>query len=323
MSEKSRKRRRVDWHKGTVSAIRLELLDFEDILEYKTEYLLASPGPGTRHAQRIDLLVIFLRTASPSSLPRHPLPRSIAAHFRQFNVFEIKGPGDTLGTDSYHKAISYVSQLIVLSGETDQYTRRDVTLTLVSFRYPRKLMSHLRGLKDHDGTPKISIENVSAGVYHICKETYDTYLIVLKELPPEDYQYMRCLCDGAKDPGLLDSVSRSCHAHPDHEVYDTYFSELLYSVKDKLHPQKEDTPMCEAIFEIFGTSSQEIAEKAATQAREDTRKEDQNIIDDLAKANESLAGENSSLANQNSSLADENLFLRALLAEKGIAIPAR
>lgn len=81
--------------------------------------------------------------------------------------------------------------------------------------------------------------------------------------------------------------------------------------------------MCEAIFEIFGTSSQEIAEKAATQAREDTRKEDQNIIDDLAKANESLAGENSSLANQNSSLADENLFLRALLAEKGIAIPAR
>lgn len=78
--------------------------------------------------------------------------------------------------------------------------------------------------------------------------------------------------------------------------------------------------MCEAIFEIFGTSSQEIAEKAAqeaaAQAREDVRKEDQGIIDDLTRANESLAGENSSLAS-------ENLFLRALLAEKGIAIPAR
>lgn len=306
MSEKTHRKRRVDWHKGTVSAIRLELLDFEDILEYRTEYLLASPGPGTRHAQRIDLLVIKMLTD-------HPLPRSIAVHFRQFNVFEIKGPGDTLGTDSYHKAISYVSQLIVLSGETDQYTRRDITLTLVSFRYPRKLMSHLRGLKDQDGTPKISIENVSAGVYHICKETYDTYLIVLQELPPEDYQYMRCLCDGARDPGLLDSVSRSCHAHTNHEVYDTYFSELLYSVRDKLHSRKEDPAMCEAIFEIFGTSSQEIAEKAAqeaaAQAREDTRKEDQGIIDNLTS--------------QNSSLADENLFLRALLAEKGIAIPAR
>ncbi len=63
--------------------------------------------------------------------------------------------------------------------------------------------------------------------------------------------------------------------------------------------------MCEAIFEIFGTSSQEIAEKAKAEAR----LENQIIIDNLTQTNESLI--------------DENSFLRSLLAEKGIAIPVR
>ena len=298
-SEKSKKKQ-VDWHKGAVSAIRLELLDYEDVLEYKTEYLLASPGSGTNHAQRIDLLVI----KKPAD---YTIPKSIASYFRQFNVFEIKGRNDTLDTDAYHKAISYVSQLIVLSGGRNQYTRRDVTLTLVSFRYPRKLLSHLRSLKNADGTSKISVEKNGEGVYHICGETYDTYLIVIKELSQEEYRYMRCLCDGAKNPALLDAVSRSCNEHPEHAVYNAYFGELLYSVEDKLQNQKEDNPMCEAIFEIFGTSSQEIAEKAEEKAREEARKENQEIINDLTS--------------ENSALANENSLLRTLLAENGIPIP--
>ncbi len=70
--------------------------------------------------------------------------------------------------------------------------------------------------------------------------------------------------------------------------------------------------MCEAIFEIFGTSSQEIAEKAKAEARQ----ENQIIIDNLTQTNESLIDENSLLASEIS-------FLRSLLAEKGIAIPVR
>ncbi len=81
--------------------------------------------------------------------------------------------------------------------------------------------------------------------------------------------------------------------------------------------------MCEAIFEIFGTSSQEIAEKAAEKAKAETRQENQIIIDNLTQTNEALIDENSSLASENSSLASEISFLRSLLAEKGIAIPVR
>ena len=76
--------------------------------------------------------------------------------------------------------------------------------------------------------------------------------------------------------------------------------------------------MCEAIFEIFGTSSQEIAEKAEEkareEAREEARKENQEIIDNLTRKNESLSGEVSALTSEISRL-------RALLAEKGIPIP--
>ncbi len=124
---------------------------------------------------------------------------------------------------------------------------------------------------------------------------------------------MRCLCDRTANPGLLNHVVRSCNEHPGNNVYDEYLSELLYSVRKELYPKnKEGKNMCEAIFEIFGTSSQEIAEKAKAEARQ----ENQIIIDNLTQINESLIDENSSLANENS-------FLRSLLAEKGIAIPVR
>ncbi len=83
---------RVDWHAATVSAIRLTLLDYEDILDYKTEYIL-SPKSGNRQGQRIDLLII-------QKLTDFEIPVLFARFFREFNVFEIKGRHDALGTDA-------------------------------------------------------------------------------------------------------------------------------------------------------------------------------------------------------------------------------
>ncbi len=85
---------RVDWHAATVSAIRLTLLDYEDILDYQTEYILSSKS-GSRQGQRIDLLII-------KKLTDFEIPVLFARFFRKFNVFEIKGRHDTLGTDTYY-----------------------------------------------------------------------------------------------------------------------------------------------------------------------------------------------------------------------------
>ncbi len=77
-------------------------------------------------------------------------------------------------------------------------------------------------------------------MYHISKETYDTYIIVIKELSQEEHQYMRCLCDRTANPGLLNYVVRSCNEHPDNNVYDEYLSELLYSVRKELYSKNKE-----------------------------------------------------------------------------------
>ncbi len=71
--------------------------------------------------------------------------------------------------------------------------------------------------------------------------------------------------------------------------------------------------MCEAIFELFGTSSEEIAANAT--------KEAEIKIHELTLKNTSLTDENASLTGENASLSEEVSRLRALLAKHNIPIP--
>lgn len=46
------------------------------------------------------------------------------------------------------------------------------------FRFPRKLIKHLQDERN------LTVEKNSAGVYYINKETFQTQIIVIPELPP-------------------------------------------------------------------------------------------------------------------------------------------
>lgn len=69
--------KRVDWHSAAVDAIKIDLRDYADVLEYQSEY------PLSRNAHRIDLLII-------RKLCDTPIPKDLCRHFREFNIFEIR-----------------------------------------------------------------------------------------------------------------------------------------------------------------------------------------------------------------------------------------
>lgn len=245
MSGKSKSRIHINWHEAATCAFQIELHDYSDFLEYLTEYVLG------KNSYRIDLLII-------KKLTDIDIPKNIAQVFRTFNLLEIKGIGSSVSIDSYYKTIGYAGLFINQTGRRNQYSGLDISLTLLSSHYPRKLMKHL--LRERD----LRVAKPFPGVYYINKETFTTQIIVTKELSSKDNLYLRCLTNHLEDSRLANRLAKDYGLHQEDELYTRYMQQITTA---NLKRKGDDSPMvCEGILNLCGTSSAEIIER--------TRKED-------------------------------------------------
>lgn len=229
---------RVNWHKGIISAIQIDLRDYSHILDYKPEFFL-SPNKN-----RIDLLII-------KKLTDEHIPISIASIFKEINLFEFKGFYSTLTTDAYYKLHGHAGYYIDSTGKTDEYSRNDVTLSLFSFKHPKKLFKHLT--KDCRKT----IEKIYSGIYYIGDDMYSTQVIVGKELSPKDMLYLACLTSDKIDAASVSRLETDCITHNTEEIYVNYIDQLTNSHNSK----GVSTMVSENLLRLYGTSSKEIEER--------------------------------------------------------------
>lgn len=89
---------RVNWHEAAVCAVKIDLRDYAQYLEYYSEYVLG------KNNYRMDLLVV-------KKLSCEKFPKKIAHIFSTFNIFEIKGIGSSTTPDSYYKVNGYAGHL--------------------------------------------------------------------------------------------------------------------------------------------------------------------------------------------------------------------
>lgn len=252
------------------------------MLEYFPEYTL------TNNNNRIDLLVI-------RKLLSEPIPKSIARFFKSYNLFEIKGIHSSLTTDAYYKTNGHASYFINAIGTLNQYSRQDVTLTFLSFCYPRKLFLHLK--RDC----KKTIEHPYPGIYYIKDEMYDTQVIITHELPSKEALYLRCLTNHFTSPDLLRQLTEDYQSHKNQEFYIKYLHHLANA---NINAKGDHHMVCEGLFRLYGTSSKEIEENA--------KKESMEQINILTNQNQKL-----SLANQE--LSSQINYLKQLLVQNNIA----
>lgn len=266
---------RTNWHEAAVCAIQIDLRDYAHMLEYHPEYTLSNNN------NRIDLLII-------RKLLDEPIPKSIARIFKSYNLFEIKGICSSLTTDAYYKTNGHASYLINAAGTLNQYSRQDVTLTFLSFRYPRKLFSHLQ--KDC----KKDIERPYSGIYYVRGEMYETQVIITRELPPKEALYLRCLTNDLTDPDLLRQLTEDYKTHQNQEFYIKYLNQLTNA---NISMKGDHHMVCEGLFRLYGTSSKEIAENAKKESMEQIN----------------------SLTEQLKELSSQNNYLKQLLKQNNIA----
>ena len=220
-SKKCFKLPRVDWHEAASCALQIELKDYAQHLEYAAEYILG------KNNYRIDLLIV-------KKLSDIIIPKDIARIFRSFNLFEIKGHGSSVTTDTYYKTIGYAGLFIDQTGSRNQYSALDISLSFLSLRYPRRLITHL--CRDR----KLDVAKVSPGVYYINKETFITQIIVTSELSGTDYLYLRCLTDNLQDDSLAKRLVDDFSIHQKNETYVRYMYQINTA---NLKQRKGDLPM--------------------------------------------------------------------------------
>ena len=220
------KRHNTNWHEAAACAVQIELHEYEHLLQFQSEYII-----GKNH-YRIDLLII-------KKLCETTIPKNIAYIFKTYNLFEIKGIGSSLSTDSYYKTIGYAGLLINQIGKRNQYTALDISLSFLSFHYPKSLMKHLQ--KDRH----LVVEKISNGVYHIVKETFCVQIIVTKELLPEENLYLHCLTDNLNDTKLIKRLVDDYQSHKGQDIYIKYMNQLTNASSN----EKGESPMFEEMME--------------------------------------------------------------------------
>jgi hypothetical protein len=174
---------RTSWHPAFLEAIKLELDQYGDALEYVPEYQL------TREPLRIDVVIVKKRKDLR-------ITKNIAAIFRGDNIIEYKSPTDYISIEDFYKVYAYACLYLTMRPKAAAGVS-DLTITFVGSRHPRKLMEHLERVRGY------VVEKSSPGVYSVRGDPVPMQIIDTRELPVEENLWLAQLdnrldSDGAR-----------------------------------------------------------------------------------------------------------------------------
>lgn len=238
-------RKKNQWHPAFAAAIRMELQDNRDDLEFEEEHLLS------KKPLQMDMLIIKKCSAVE-------IKNRIGKIFRKYNVIEYKSPQDAMGIDAFYKVLAYATLYKTNHEKEDGYKAEEITVTLVRQRYPSKLIKYLRNRG-------CSVDRIYPGVYYVTGNVlFAVQIIVSKELGYKENIWLRSLCnDITRDTyrELLDSIEELDERKK--ELYgDAVLQVVTVANKGRIEVWKEESNMCEALAEIMAPEIEAWQEKA-------------------------------------------------------------
>ena len=252
----------INWHKGFVSAMKLELLADKDRLVFNDEYLLSSGS------KRIDLLIIKNESAEK-------MHRLVGAVFERYNIYEYKNPTDSMTFGDFFKTLSYVCTYLEENREHDRYKLSEYTMTLIRDTYPKSLFGEL---KKNGIEPK----QVSDGVYIIEERMpFKTQILVTSRMD-EDYTWLRALTKTPSIEKLRGIVNKTESLTPDSKKDADTVMNVFTDVNEEymigLRKKEEEKDMCEAVNRLFADETKKLQEQLDIERAENEEK-DKIIID--------------------------------------------
>lgn len=181
--------RKTQWHMAVTPAMKLEFMEYNQILEYDTGYLMNT------NALEIDLLII--KKADDTVIENE-----IGRIFQRHNIIEYKSPHDREGINTYFKVNAYAS-LYKMGEGSCAYEPEDITVTMIRQGKPHKLF---KWFLRHG----CIVDNVYNGVYYIRNAGFfQTQVIVSRELDKMNHIWLRSLTDTMDRQQAENLISKS------------------------------------------------------------------------------------------------------------------
>ena len=239
---------KTQWHPAFYSAIKLELKDDAEHLQYTSEYNL-----NTKPLE-VDLLIVKKEKDIE-------IKNEIGKIFRKHNIIEYKSPEDSLNLNTYLKVVAYACLYKSYEEHVDDIMLDEITITLIREMNPRKLM-HWFAKNGYQ------IDEVHKGIYYVTREHhFPMQVIVSSRLSKESQKWLTLLSshleqtDAERIVWQVDSLKQGAEKRYGDSVLQVAMQENA-KLFNKL---KEDETVCEALKKLMEPEWNEGMKRATEQ----------------------------------------------------------
>lgn len=223
------KQKKLQWHPAFCSALRLELLEDSENLEFTDEFQL------TEKPLQIDCTVVKVKKNCR-------IKNEIGKIFRTHNIFEYKSPKDELNIDTFYKAVAYACLYKVLPKHVNEIPADELTVTLLRDRKPVKLLHEL----EQTG---YGCQTEASGIYYVSGVMFPMQIIVSSELDTNLHVQLKALTDQLDKPLIRRYLEEaSVFTEREKSLVDVVLQVIVGSNMEKFQEWKgSEQTMCEAL----------------------------------------------------------------------------
>ena len=246
--EKNQKKsQKLQWHPAFCSALRLELLEDAENLEFTDEFQL------TEKPLQIDCTVVKVKRDCK-------IKNEIGKIFRKHNIFEYKSPMDELNIDTFYKVVAYACLYKVLPNHVNEIPAEEITITLIRDRKPVKLLGELE--KSGYGYKK-----EAAGIYYVNGAMFPVQIIESSELDVDMHVQLKALTNHLEESLMRQYLLQvSTFEGREKNLADIVLQVIVNSNMEKVREWKgSEQTMCEALRVLM---KEELKEERVAGLRE-------------------------------------------------------
>lgn len=220
----------LQWHPAFYAGLRIELEEDAENLIFDTEYQLG------KKPMQVDVLVVKKNGDIP-------VRKNIGKIFRKYNIIEYKSPEDSLSIDDFYKVYGYACFYKADTGGADSISVDELTITLISRRYPRKLISHLKE------TTYYTVRNVEKGIYYVEGDRMAIQLLVTSELSQEENLWLTSLTNDLREKQAVHQLLTEFEKHRENSLYIAVMDMILHANKEVFEEVKGMYGFIQELFE--------------------------------------------------------------------------
>lgn len=230
----------LQWHPAFFADIQIELEAERENLVFENEHQL-----GTKPME-IDALVIKKKKDIP-------INKNIGRIFRKYNIIEYKSPTDYISINDFYKVCGYAFFYKADTVIEDEIPIDEITISLVSRTYPRKMLRHLREFW------KCQIKKMENGIYYVTGPKIPIQVIVTEQLSKEKNLWLRSLTDRMKDKQDMKRLLNEYREKQKNPLYESVMQMIVRANEEKF---READCMCEALNQIIQDQIEEKIRKS-------------------------------------------------------------